>query len=153
MLISLQGSKADLCLCCLFAYTRDKFPHDTTQIHVRPEFFNFSFYRPSRPNFLKIEKKIKEIFFNFIFVFPSDSSQHSTGVQLHTCVFFSFCLFYCSQFDLIKNKIHSDHFPIELKSKETRNCVSFNFNSIGNGLNEFYFYFVHRPKLVVKKNQ
>ena len=30
-----------------------------------------------------------------------------------------------------KNKIHSDHFQIELKLKETRNCVSFNFNSIG----------------------
>ena len=29
-----------------------------------------------------------------------------------------------------KNKIHTDHFPIELKSKETRFCVSFNFNSI-----------------------
>ena len=29
------------------------------------------------------------------------------------------------------NKIHSDHFPIELKLKETRNHVSFNFNSIG----------------------
>ena len=29
----------------------------------------------------------------------------------------------------IKNKIHSDHFPIELKSKETH--VSFDFNSIG----------------------
>ena len=40
---------------------------------IRPEFFYFSFYRPSRPNFLEIEKKIKEIFFNFIFLFPSDS--------------------------------------------------------------------------------
>ena len=40
---------------------------------LRPEFFYFSFYRPSRPNFLEIEKKIKEIFFNFIFLFPSDS--------------------------------------------------------------------------------
>ena len=30
-----------------------------------------------------------------------------------------------------KNKIHWDHFPIELKLKETRNRVSFNFNSIG----------------------
>ena len=30
-----------------------------------------------------------------------------------------------------KNKIHSDHFPSELKLKETRNRVSFNFNSIG----------------------
>ena len=29
-----------------------------------------------------------------------------------------------------KNKIHSDHFRIELKSKETRNRVSFDFNSI-----------------------
>ena len=34
---------------------------------VRPEFFYFSFYRPSRPNFLEIEKKIKEIFFQFYF--------------------------------------------------------------------------------------
>ena len=31
----------------------------------------------------------------------------------------------------IKIKFISDHFPTELKSKETRNCVSFNFNSIG----------------------
>ena len=29
------------------------------------------------------------------------------------------------------NKIHSDHFPIELKSKETGNCVSFDSNLIG----------------------
>ena len=41
------------------------------------------------------------------------------------------------------NKIHWVHFPIELKSKETRNSVSFNFNSIGNGSNEFYFYFTN----------
>ena len=30
-----------------------------------------------------------------------------------------------------KNKIHSDHFPIKLKSKETRFRVIFDFNSIG----------------------
>ena len=49
---------------------------------VRPEFclFVFSFYRPFRPNFWKIEKK--RDFFNFIFVFPSDSCQYSTEVQL-----------------------------------------------------------------------
>ena len=42
---------------------------------LRPEFFYFSFYRPSRPNFLEIEKKIKEIFFNFIFLFtPTHAS-------------------------------------------------------------------------------
>ena len=46
-------------------------------------FFYLSFYRPSRPIFLEIEKKIKEIFFfDFIFLFPSDSCQYSTGVQL-----------------------------------------------------------------------
>ena len=30
-----------------------------------------------------------------------------------------------------KNKIHSDHFPIELKSKETRKLCFLDFNSIG----------------------
>ena len=29
-----------------------------------------------------------------------------------------------------ENKINSDHFPIELRSKETRNRVFFDFNSI-----------------------
>ena len=50
-------------------------------LHLGQSFFYFSFYGPSRPNFLKIEKQIiKEIFFNFIFVFPSDSSKYNTGV-------------------------------------------------------------------------
>ena len=40
---------------------------------IRPEFFNFSFYRPDRPEFSKIEKKIKVLFFNFIFRDRSDS--------------------------------------------------------------------------------
>ena len=62
----------------------------------RPEFFYFSFYRPSRPNFWEIaKKKIKEIFFNFIFLFPSDSCQYSTEFSY----VFSFCLFYCCQVD------------------------------------------------------
>ena len=30
-----------------------------------------------------------------------------------------------------QNKIHSDHFPIELKPKKTQHRVSFDFNSIG----------------------
>ena len=30
----------------------------------------------------------------------------------------------------IKIKIHSGHFPIELKSKKTQNCVSFDFNTV-----------------------
>ena len=37
-----------------------------TGCHIRPEFFYFSFYRPSQPNFLGIVKK-KEIFFQFYF--------------------------------------------------------------------------------------
>ena len=59
---------------------------------LRPEFFYFSFYRPSLPNFLEIEKKIKEIFFNFIFYFPP-----THAVQL---CFFCFCLFLCCQVKL-----------------------------------------------------
>ena len=38
-----------------------------------------------------------------------------------------------------KNEIPSDHFPIELKSKETRNCVSSDFNSIGKWSKGFFF--------------
>ena len=37
------------------------------KVDLRPEFFYFLFYRPSRPNFLEIENKIKEIFFQFYF--------------------------------------------------------------------------------------
>ena len=44
-------------------------------------FFIFRLTNPPDPSFLKIEKKIKEIFFNFIFVFPSDSCQYSSGVH------------------------------------------------------------------------
>ena len=48
---------------------------------ARPKFFLF-FVLPTLPTlfFLKIEKKCL-IFFHFIFVFPSDSYQYSTGVQ------------------------------------------------------------------------
>ena len=38
-----------------------------------------------------------------------------------------------------KNNIHSDFFPIELKSKETQNRVSFILFHLENGSNEFYF--------------
>ena len=34
---------------------------------LRPEFFHFSFYRPSRPNFLK--KKKKSFFFSILFLY------------------------------------------------------------------------------------
>ena len=46
-----------------------------------------------------------------------------------------------------KNKIHSDHFPIELKSKETWNCVSFDFNSIGKF--RMNFIFILRIKMAI----
>ena len=51
-------------------------------LHIRPDFFYFSFYRPSWPIFLKIGKK--EFFFNFIFIFPSDSFKYSPGVFIFT---------------------------------------------------------------------
>ena len=40
-----------------------------------------------------------------------------------------------------KMKIHSDHFPIELKSKETQNRVSFDFYSIGKWSERILFLF------------
>ena len=58
-------------------------------------------------------------------------------LDLKAIFFFIFCFtdFFAQQVSVggrnkNKNKIHSDHFPIELKSKETH-CVSFDFNSIG----------------------
>ena len=41
--------------------------HKINCFTVRLEFFYFSFYRPFLPNFFEIEKKIKEIFFQFYF--------------------------------------------------------------------------------------
>ena len=38
-----------------------------------------------------------------------------------------------------KNKIHSDHFPIELKSKETQGVFPSILIQLENGPNEFYF--------------
>ena len=46
-------------------------------------------------------------------------------------VYFLFYQFFSQQVRVggqNKNKIHSDNFSTELKSKETRNCVSFDFN-------------------------
>ena len=60
-------------------------------MYLGQSFFIFRFTDPPDPIFWKLKKKIKRFFFNFIFLFPSDSCQYSTGVQL--------CLFYCSQVD------------------------------------------------------
>ena len=55
-------------------------------------FLNFSFYRPSRPNFLKIKKKdIFSIIFCY-FTPTHASTQYSTGVQLCFFFFLSFLL-------------------------------------------------------------
>ena len=47
----------------------------------------------------------------------------------------------------IKNKIQSDHFPIQLKLKETRIVFPSILIQLENGTNEFYFhfYFILRP--------
>ena len=55
--------------------------HRNQYISLRPEFFNFSFYRPDRPEFSKIEKKIKVLFFNFIFRVRSDSPKNNVPVS------------------------------------------------------------------------
>ena len=64
-------------------------------VKLGQSFFYFSLYRPSRPNFLEIEKQIKVIFFNFIFYFPPT---HASTVLEFSYVF-SFSLFYCCQVD------------------------------------------------------
>ena len=59
---------------------------NSSSTKARPELFYFSLYRPFRPNFFKNRKKERFLSI-FIFLFPSDSCQYSTGVQL---CFFSF---------------------------------------------------------------
>ena len=56
---------------------------------LRPEFFYFSFYRPSRPNFLEIEKKIKEIFFSILF-FYFPPTHASTVLEFSYVFWFNF---------------------------------------------------------------
>ena len=70
-----------------------------SDIEVRPDCFHFSFYGPSRPIFLKIEKKNKRDFFLFLFFYFPPT--HANTALEFNYVFFSICLFYCSQVDLI----------------------------------------------------
>ena len=59
-------------------------------------------------------------------------------------VYFLFYRFFSQQVRVgvqNKNEIHSGHFPIELKSKETQNVFPSILIQLENGLNEFYFYF------------
>ena len=63
---------------------------------IMPEFFYFSFCRPSGSNFFKIETKIKRDFFSILFLyFPLT---HASTVLEFNYVF-SFRLSYCSQVD------------------------------------------------------
>ena len=57
----------------------------------RPEFFYVSFYRPSGPNFLEIEKKIKEIFFQFYFFI---------SLRLMPVQYWSSIMFFCFVFSI-----------------------------------------------------
>ena len=59
------------------------------KILIRPEFFYFSFYRPSRPNFLEIEKKKKERFFSILF-FYFPPTHASTVLYWSSVMFFGF---------------------------------------------------------------
>ena len=65
--------------------------------------FYFSFYRPYRPNFLKIEKKIiKEIFFNFLFLFFPPT--HASTVLEFNSFFFCFVFSTAARLILLKIK-------------------------------------------------
>ena len=46
-------------------------------------------------------------------------------------MFFCFVFSAVARLNKLEKKNHSDHFPMELKSKETRFRVSLDFNSIG----------------------
>ena len=70
--------------------------------------------------YMNPEANVKNIYFVPWFIRPS-------------FFYFLFYRFFSQQVSVggrNKNKIHSDHFPIELKSKETH-CVSVDFNSTG----------------------
>ena len=94
--ISILGGKNVL----LLTVKQIKKPYSMLHIiltdNIRPEFFYFSCYRPSRPNFLEIEKKIKEIFFSILFFYFPPTH---TSTVLESSYVFSFCLFYCCQVD------------------------------------------------------
>ena len=64
-----MGSIAETSFHELSMAREDSFDSEHGELHMslRPEFFYFSFYRPSRPNFLKIEKKKKFFFCQFYF--------------------------------------------------------------------------------------
>ena len=81
-----MGSRLYGCVI-LMTYTKGRFSDDSLlntgcKKKLGQSFFIFRFTDPPDPFFWKLKKKIKEIFFNFIFLFPSDTCQYSTGVQL-----------------------------------------------------------------------
>ena len=58
-------------------------------------------------------------------------------------MFFRFVFSSAARLIELKIKIHSDHFPIELKSKETQFVFPSILIQLENGQNEFYFYFTN----------
>ena len=55
----------------------------------------------------------------------------------HSIIFVCFVFSTAARLIKLKNKIHSDHFPIELKSKETRIVFPSILIQLENGPNEF----------------
>ena len=114
-------------------------------------------------------KKNKRDFFNFIFVFPSDSCQYSIGVHY----VFSFCLSTAARlirfppvtapgeilpFQLVKKKkkknIHTI-FQLNSKRRKHENLFPSILIQLENGANEFYFYFFissSEPNLLRKES-
>ena len=76
----------------------------------------------------------------FVLCFTRPRYQESVYRTIGPLVYFLFYRFFSQQVSVggrNKNKIHSDHFPIELKSKET--VFPSILIQLENGPNEFYF--------------
>ena len=85
------------------------------------------------------------IYFQVLYVLYFTRPRHQVSVYRTTgpLVYFLFYRFFSQQVSVggrnkNKNKIHSDHFPIELKSKETTVFPSI-LIQLEIGPNEFYF--------------
>ena len=121
ILLPLRCNLGDACLgqCLLFVF----FVCCCCCCFVIFVFFCFFCFTDPPDQFFEDYKK--EIYFLILFLYFHPT--HASTVLDSNYVFF---FFVCSQVDyiaILKNKIHSDHFPIEVKSKETRKACFLRF--------------------------
>ena len=110
-----------------------------TVLHKARVFFYFSFYRPSLPNFFKIRKKIKEIFFLILFLF---------SLRLMPVLEFNyvFPFVFSTAARLIKFKIKFIWTIFQLNKNRRKHKIVFPsiLIQLENVPYEYYFYFVLR---------